>query len=892
MSRFVVSFSQEETEAALAYYSSHALQLPPSVSKFFQALLGQVFQEGYPVNFSQETNNHLASTDIQTGTNFLVTMMNLPQATTIIRPPHPPTSFPLPSGIFHKDGCSQTSYLETKSQIETPKDLNQTFPPTNLTHREGFLLPTPPFLPPRTFQETGPLMSGKTSVQSGGSVNTTLVLDCDTTVQAIDTTGPSVDLTAPRVNLLQTVDFAGQEGSENSRKRKIIDANENDELEESDWQEQEQSDQEQEQSDPGDDEDYVDGHSGRGSRGGRGSQGGRGSRGSRGGRGGQGGRGGRVRVGGGNCSRNGANVSRRRSGQNLRLESEALGDDPGISGGASRSESEDPEMEGSSGAGAGGVPNESFVYSSDRAVPSQEVQQESTLLLLALSSSPSSLNWMEGFVKAIEGEPWAESDALTLESLKNLALRCSHSKNMDVFATFCRMLNELMFAAKVNSIIHAQQRAFPSKTPSIKGIVNNLKQEGFSKRELGTWMSSGTRWARVAGAGSIYSLILIAEKRLSYRWGREVSSAALNQISSSPLVALALVQDALIPTIVKLQKAIAFTIPVLFSFNTREIYRLPSVINIAQIEETDWYFDLFYYRIAVNVPRSKELWKEVLEFRPRVGNLTSFYSFNQRHLNSSSKQTLPAITAWDIEEGPLSDEEMEEAISSKNTFPSSSLPPVTFSGFAGEILKTESQKWGPIYVVKSCFNHQKLLLRGNRSPFTPNTRDSWTEKQRKIVLNGERPSTLEEFSEKMQLRYDEGTGAIRAKQKWLFLTQEAIGGKEIKVLDEEDKTVLSVDSTLPEEQRKNLRNAIVAFCYSTSVNLQNRDTTELDTAPTFQVWHLSYYARFGQSGKPIPKDFHPLHVKRSDGSKVNHAQFFVRASKDLQLFGREFCYEA
>ncbi|KAJ3738277.1 hypothetical protein EV360DRAFT_90620 [Lentinula raphanica] len=45
MSRFIVSFSKEETEAALAYYSSNATQFPPLVSEFFQALLRQVSQE-------------------------------------------------------------------------------------------------------------------------------------------------------------------------------------------------------------------------------------------------------------------------------------------------------------------------------------------------------------------------------------------------------------------------------------------------------------------------------------------------------------------------------------------------------------------------------------------------------------------------------------------------------------------------------------------------------------------------------------------------------------------------------------------------------------------------------------------------------------------------------
>ncbi|KAJ3832077.1 hypothetical protein F5878DRAFT_647089, partial [Lentinula raphanica] len=762
-----------------------------------------------------------------------------------------------------------------QARSTNPGGSSPDFSMTSLAQTGNFCLPTPSPSPPRSFQDENLVQYEKPILDSRNMVGVAGRGSGDT-IHSDEGVG-------------ETEGHGTHSISSRKRKRPTVTSNEDEENYSG------QSDFE-DNGNNGDDEndgDYVDA-SNRGGRGGRGSRGSRGSRGNGGGRG----RGGRGRGGGGNCSRNGANVTRRRTGQNSNVTPEELEDVADNPGEFSTAASVAPRAEGSTDAGvaAGSSSNNSFVYSPNRAAPSQQVQQDSTLLLLSLSCSPDGLDWVGGFVKALEGQVWADCDALISESLKNLALRCSRSKNMDVFATFCRMLNKLMFAAKVNSIIHAQQRAFPSKTPSIKGIVNTLKQDGFSEKELGIWMSAGTRWARIAGAASIYALILIAEKRLSYRWGREMSSAAVVEAchqmrSPSNQVILSLVKDGLIPIITELQKAIAFTIPVLFSYTTREIYSLPSVMNIAQVEQTDWYFDLFYYRIAVNVPRNQALWKDVIDFVPSEGNLTSFYSFNQRHLNSSSNPTLPAVTAWDIDEGPLSDDEMEDKISAQNPLPSSVLPPVTFCGFAGEILKIDSAKWEPLYIVKASFNSRKVL-KNDRQPFSAKQRDSWTEKQRKIVVKGERPKTLKEFSEQIQQRYDQDTGAIKAKQKWLFLTQEAIGRaasrREVKVVDAEDKTLFTIDSTLPEEQRHCLRNAIVAFCYATSVELQNRDTSELSGPPIFQVWHLSYYARFGQSGKPIPKDFHPLHIKRSDGSKVNHSQFYVRASKDLQVFGKEF----
>ncbi|KAJ3816213.1 hypothetical protein F5880DRAFT_1512854, partial [Lentinula raphanica] len=303
-----------------------------------------------------------------------------------------------------------------------------------------------------------------------------------------------------------------------------------------------------------------------------------------------------------------------------------------------------------------------------------------------------------------------------------------------------------------------------------------------------------------------------------------------------------------------------------------------------QLEATDWFFDLFYQRMYVNVPRNRELWKEALAFKPWPGKVTTFYSFNRRFLNFSAG-TGENVTAWD-EEGPLSEEEMEEEVEAPwSNYPS----PPKMIAFAGEIIKTDSEIWGPLYMVKCLFNGKDVLASGTGLPYSTTDqqkRNKWTEEQRKLVIKGDRPDTLEKFSEKLQLRYDSESGSIRAKQKWLVLTQEAIKGREVKVLDVEDQTIVSVDATLSEDRRLFLMNAVEALCKATDVKIQELNTSRMSINREFKVWHLSYYAKYGQSlfgqGDDIPEEFHPLHVQRSDGGKVNHCQFFVRASKDLQ----------
>ncbi|KAJ3717392.1 hypothetical protein C8R42DRAFT_644641 [Lentinula raphanica] len=201
------------------------------------------------------------------------------------------------------------------------------------------------------------------------------------------------------------------------------------------------------------------------------------------------------------------------------------------------------------------------------------------------------------------------------------------------------------FYAKINSFFNAQKLADTSKMPTLVDILNKLKEEGFSGSDLGTWLSSGSRWAWLASTGSEVTCTVLAE--------------VANQI------------------------------------------RAPSE---AQLEVTDWFFNLFYQRLCINVPRDKMLWKEVLEYKSLSENLVLFYSFNQLHLNSTIRSGNQTVSAWD-EAGPLSDDE-EDNIEQLRC-PSPVQPLIV--AFAGEIIKQDSEKWGPLYVVKSSFDASKAL---------------------------------------------------------------------------------------------------------------------------------------------------------------------------------------
>ncbi|KAJ3965162.1 hypothetical protein EV361DRAFT_1021190 [Lentinula raphanica] len=383
--------------------------------------------------------------------------------------------------------------------------------------------------------------------------------------------------------------------------------------------------------------------------------------------------------------------------------------------------------------------------------------------------------------------------------------------------------------------------------------------------------------------------MLIAAKRLNQNLGDTYTSTVLFEVCyelRSPSYSYHLVRENIVPMIERLQKMLQFTFPTLFSSKILDYYHIEKTMNTGAVERTDHYFDLFLYRQAKNVPRNVNVWKEVLQFTsPTSSNISSFSSFNRRHLYSGSNRESEENQIIDsiIDDGePLTDEEDEESILSEAPFTGPSLP--TFSAmFVGEILRTDCPKWGPLHIIRSKFNSEKVFKKKGRAPFASTAKESWTQQQRELASEGDRPSTLEEFAVKLLERYDD-KGFFIPNKKWLHLTQTAINGREIQIVDANNITIASIDSTLPEKQRSHLWNAIKALCQATGAQLYERNTFTEKSLPPFQVWHLSFWGRFSSEGRKFPTDIHPRHAKRADGSKVNYSQFFVYPSNDLQEF--------
>ena len=104
-------------------------------------------------------------------------------------------------------------------------------------------------------------------------------------------------------------------------------------------------------------------------------------------------------------------------------------------------------------------------------------------------------------------------------------------------------------------------------------------------------------------------------------------------------------------------------------------------------------------------------------------------------------------------EEPGCDTELEELVASGEPLPCL-LPAVTpIIMFIGETERVEDSIWGPFIKVKAFFNSSKVLGKQKHLQFNPDTRMSWTNTQRSVVLKGEWPSDLQTYSVRVGLSF-------------------------------------------------------------------------------------------------------------------------------------------
>ncbi|KAJ4484259.1 hypothetical protein C8J55DRAFT_510158 [Lentinula edodes] len=543
------------------------------------------------------------------------------------------------------------------------------------------------------------------------------------------------------------------------------------------------------------------------------------------------------------CNRNGASASRKRPRVNHLLNLD-FGEEEEQRGG--EEENMGPQ----------------FLYeASDRPhAPPKEVTDASLGLMLRLTGGAGwgTDVWAEDIRCIVACVDWEEaSGALSSYSLLHLAQRCSRAEKIDTGATFIRMMYELFLAAKVNSILHENSKdgaPLSSAYPAITSVV----REGISRNNMHNWLNAGSRWGRLASAGSIYLLLIIAGQPglASKLKSKAVSSTILFALCNDlrwpdNMLSTSFVTDRLVPAISKLQKLIPLQIPTLYSPTVQKRRNVPEILLCQDLVTSDRYFDSFHQRASFNLDRQQEIWEPILSFLPEEGeDPISFNELGTRYLTQSSG--FEDFEALDLGLESDSDylKKVEEISTLENQFAS------TYVGNSEE---------GTILRLKSWFREDSIP---------------------KTASKAISPENLEELAEKLKERYDKVSGKIRKNQKWLKVPQHLIAGREINLRDQEDKLIFHVDGTLSSEVRTNLFNSLRAWCQTASLSMSgaNLKTTDSSSNTAFTALHFSYHAKYGVSGKNAPTNVHPNLLRRTEEKRTNTAQFHVYASTDMRRY--------
>ncbi|KAJ3776371.1 hypothetical protein FB446DRAFT_785184 [Lentinula raphanica] len=375
------------------------------------------------------------------------------------------------------------------------------------------------------------------------------------------------------------------------------------------------------------------------------------------------------------------------------------------------------------------------------AAASQEVRNSATILLLEIGmgegtrlDSSESVAWIGDLQKAISVCPWADVDSLQGSNLACLTRRLSRLEVVDTGLTFLKIMTELMFASKINSILHhkrlCQKETGQVQKASLRPILGKLIQDQNLKLStLLRWYSAGSRWGRLASGGTVYFLMVVARKPhlVAKLKGKRVTSTTIIELSNmlrypQSIQVQEILRDNLVPLLVRLTQEIPLEIPTLFHRKVLKYFQLTKTLDCRVVSESDKYFDLFFQHTAMALPRLHSFWQNLTG--QGGGALFSLKPMTSSYLSGST-------LALD----PSQDSDSEDE---RDNMGNQSDLPIFVNNFS-----TEDQ----VDILFSTFSYKKSSA-GKKDPFPKRSdRQSWTDKHRLKAEEGKRVHTLDELSQ-------------------------------------------------------------------------------------------------------------------------------------------------
>ncbi|TFK58059.1 hypothetical protein BDN72DRAFT_907127 [Pluteus cervinus] len=210
-------------------------------------------------------------------------------------------------------------------------------------------------------------------------------------------------------------------------------------------------------------------------------------------------------------------------------------------------------------------------------------------------------------------------------SLVTLANRCKISERSHATAFFNYAMSVIIFRLSIQNAMAKDPTTYSTRS---KVLIEIAPIAGTSVRNLELYVAEGAKLCLLAGAGSIYLLVLFAccldKKQLKMLTGDMTARLASlircpkkvdDKVHTDDVLGNQLIED-IIPAIAVLRRKFPFTIPTMYQEKTQDLYKIgPGPLNCQDIIASDLLFDSIYYDCFVK-GRKLEHWNTALSDIP------------------------------------------------------------------------------------------------------------------------------------------------------------------------------------------------------------------------------------------------------------------------------------
>ncbi|GBE82502.1 hypothetical protein SCP_0408860 [Sparassis crispa] len=496
--------------------------------------------------------------------------------------------------------------------------------------------------------------------------------------------------------------------------------------------------------------------------------------------------------------------------------------------------------------------------------------------------APSVSIWVESMKDLVEGRSWdAHDGAFRTNALWALVSRVSRAEKVLSGAEFVSMMTKIQLAAKVDSIQKTRNtQVAKGGKMTMAQVYSLISEEPDAPKEktFSEWVAFGHRFAALAGAGSVYLLMIIAAHGMYSQIGRTKQATIWTMCNClrwpNP--------DTLIG-----QHILGRLIPLASG--------LSSNIDCRDFVSSDKFFSMFITNTFRSVDRHSESWAPCMT--PLTSPLTELEQGmtgvdlmvqNILTTASSTCSTRPPSTRAP---SPMDDSDDEHHATTIGVCENSDNNDDLF------MVDAQSKKFytpdssSPNYLVfDTDFRPQAKKNRKAPYPKTdPKERLVWTDEQRHYAGDAWVAKTLENFEEGIQEHYNKD--GVKFANSYIYLSRSAFEGKEIRLNSKEGELLAFIASDMSQDMKDTLERGLRSVIFSDGspeYELQSMDSSASTGQHQFPCIHFSRYARHITRGDDAPTNIHPLFLYKVECGHTNHHQFTPYFSKELWEHEEEY----